>query len=71
MRYLNLAIRGFSEAEFKCTGFVWMIYGFNSRHFLSAIQENRFPFEVSVAADPDSKGRKLFHEFGHCPNVLS
>ena len=55
MREINLANRGFSEAEFKSTRFIWMIYEFNSGHFLSAIQEDSFPFEVIVAADPDSK----------------
>ena len=48
-----------------------MLYGFNSGHFLSAIQENSLSFEVIVAADPDSKGCVLFHEFGRCPNFLS
>ena len=38
MREINLANRGFSEAEFKSTIFIWMLYGFNSGHFLSAIQ---------------------------------
>ena len=71
MRYLNLAKRGFSGAEFRSTRFIWMIYGFNSGHLLSAIKENSFPFEVIVAADPTSKGRALCHEFGRCPNFLS
>ena len=71
MRELNLANRGFSEVEFRSTIFIWMLYGFNSGHFFSAIQENSLPFEVIVAEDHDSKGRALCHEFGRCPNVLS
>ena len=71
MRELNLANRGFSEAEFRSTRFICMIYVFNIGHFFYAIKENNFPFEVIVAADPESKGRALCHEFGHCPNVLS
>ena len=71
MRELNLAKRGFSEADFKSTGFLWILYVFNSGHFLYAIQENSLSFEVIVAADPDSKGSALFHEFGRCPNIIS
>ena len=71
MREIKFSNRGFSEAYFRSTRLIWMFYVFISRHFFSAIQENSFPFEVIVAADPDSKGRALCHEFGHCPNVLS
>ena len=71
MRELNLANRGLYEAEFRSTRFIWMLYVFNSGHFLSAIQENSLPFEVILAADTDSKGRALCHEFGRCQNVLS
>ena len=38
MRELNLDNRGFSEAEFRSTIFIWMLYGFNSGYLFSAVE---------------------------------
>jgi hypothetical protein len=50
--------------------FTWAVYGFNSGHFLTPINDGGIPFAIVVASDPYVSGRKLFRELTDCPTVL-
>ena len=71
MPKLSLSNQAASVAEYKSTQFSWMVYGFNSGHFLSTILSDKLPFHVVVAADYDAHGRALFHEIEKCPTILT
>ena len=70
MPLLNLANSGFSQAEYRSTRFPWIVYGFNNGHFFSTIQAYGLPYDIILAADPDSRGRALLHEIGLCQTVV-
>jgi hypothetical protein len=50
--------------------FNWPIYGFNSRHFVSAISKHSMPFCVVLAYNLYSNGRDLFQSMTLCKHVL-
>jgi hypothetical protein len=50
--------------------FSWVVYGFNSGHFVSIIEKQNLPFRIVLACDPFEYGRSLFGEFTECPIVL-
>jgi hypothetical protein len=47
------------------------VYGFNSGHFISNIQEHGLPFRVTLSCDPFASGRALFKELCGCKTILS
>ncbi len=56
---------------FSASHFPWVVYGFNSGHFVSIIEQQNLPFTIVLACDPYSHGRALFHEIANCATVLS
>jgi hypothetical protein len=50
--------------------FRWAVYGFNSGHFISTIEQRNLPFLIVLACDPCAHGRALFNEVVKRPNVL-
>jgi hypothetical protein len=51
--------------------FDWAIYGFNSGHFWSTIQERGLPFRVVLACNPFVHGRALLHELLRCKIITN
>ena len=50
--------------------FSWVVYGFNSGHFVSTMRSRGLPFDIVLAADITKEGRALFSEFTSCNQVL-
>jgi hypothetical protein len=55
---------------YSASHFPWVIYGFNSGHFVSTIKQRNFPFSIRLACNPYARGRALFHEVAKCSTVL-
>ena len=53
MPSLNLSNSELSQAECRSTRFPWILYGFNSGHFFSAIQAYGLPYDIILAGDTD------------------
>jgi hypothetical protein len=51
--------------------FTWVVYGFNSGHFLTSIQEQALPFKNILACNPYVNGCMLFCEMTGCPTILN
>ena len=54
----------------KLSQYDWVVYPFNSGHFLSTIRSRGLPFKVVLACDPHSCERTLFHDMSDCAKVL-
>ena len=70
MSALNLSNSVFSQTEYCSTRFPWIVYGFNNGHIFSTMQAYGLLYNIILAADPDSLGRALLHEFGQCQTVV-
>ncbi len=55
---------------YSASHFPWAVYGFNSGHFVSTIEQRNLPFSIILACDPYAHGRALFHEVAKCLTVL-
>ena len=51
--------------------FVWVVYGFNSGHFVHMIRDRELPFQIFLAAYPFANGCTLLQELTMCPTILS
>jgi hypothetical protein len=51
--------------------FDWVVYGFNSGHFVSNILKHGLPFCITLGCNPFASGRALFKEVCECPTILS
>jgi hypothetical protein len=51
--------------------FMWGVYGFNSGHFLTLIQEQALPFKIVLACNSYVNGRALFCKMMDCPTILN
>jgi len=50
--------------------FPWAIYGFNSGHFLTSINDGGLPFKIFLACDLYVNSRALFRKLTDCPTVI-
>jgi hypothetical protein len=48
----------------------WIVYGFSSGHFFKSCHEASETINVTLAADPDEKGRSFFKSFGKVKTIL-
>jgi hypothetical protein len=55
---------------YSASHFPWAVYGFNSGHFVSSIEQQNLHFLIILACDPYAHGRALFHKVAKCPTVL-
>jgi hypothetical protein len=55
---------------YSASHFPWAVYGFNSGHFVSTIEQRNLPFLIILACDPYAHGRALFHKITKCPTLL-
>ena len=51
--------------------FSWAVYSFGGGHFMSTINSQNIPFQVSLACDQYESGRALFREFTSCTMILA
>jgi hypothetical protein len=59
------------NAAFQLLNQNWIVYGFNSGHFFKSCHEASETINVTMAADPDEKGRSFFKSFGKVPIIHS
>jgi hypothetical protein len=59
------------NAAFQLLNQNWIVYGFNSGHFFKSCHEASETINVTMAADPDKKGRAFFKSFGKVPTILA
>lgn len=54
----------------ELTTFSWVVYGFNSGHFITSLLGGSSPADIVIAVDTRPSGRALFTELASCPCVL-
>jgi hypothetical protein len=59
-----------TAATHSLSCFDWVVYGFNSGHFISSICSLGLPFKIVLASDDYAHGRSLFTALSACPGPI-